>query len=160
MKTKFHNSRWLTGTFSRCFLSRKTIPEKMPFLENTGSRAVWPAVLFKNTGYVGDSWVTLTKKCTGIELSAANSCLLSYLKKQACHVAFYFKHRTTKFPSLGFRGSEPLREGGRGAPRNLRQTHGRRLPPVPRERHSHSGQRCSPGQSGGRRSHPGGGRRS
>lgn len=23
MKTKFHNSRWLTGTLSRCFLSRK-----------------------------------------------------------------------------------------------------------------------------------------
>lgn len=36
MKTKFHNSRWLMGTLSRCFLSRKTIPEKMPFLENTG----------------------------------------------------------------------------------------------------------------------------
>ena len=47
MKTKFHNSRWLTGTFSRRLLSRKTIPEKKPFLENTGSRAVWRVVLFK-----------------------------------------------------------------------------------------------------------------
>ena len=50
MTTKFHNSRWLTGTFSHCFLSRKTIREKMPFLKNTGSRAVWPVVLFKKHG--------------------------------------------------------------------------------------------------------------